>query len=357
MTTPGSTAAAPAEPAMTTPGSTVAAAEPAVAEDGATLIDIGEEMPVLDDLLAGKDELGHGQPHFGDHEKLVGSGTPLHVAEAEESEPLGGDELGHGQPGFGDHADDKLVTLGPTQTVLSHSEKWAVDQYAEAHKLPVSDVTLGNVMDSSEGLLHWASHGKDFGARGPEAQCFKRALAHNLQATNMYADLADPLKLEFRKWWSTQRSWEFTKDTRIITSTFSKSNSDIGEMKTRAQIAVDLGAGVFDKDSDQYKEILRQTDHYMDMARKMGGRFCSQNTWLDAEQVLYVKRLLTTTCTKEWKAVAESSTSVNIWEERAKECRARRNLAAFHGLHIEKVTLEEVQKTPEGVEGLVEGIN
>ena len=68
-------------------------------------------------------------------------------------------------------------------------------------------------------------------------------------------------------------------------------------------------------------------------------------------KVLFVKKLLSTSSEKEWKQTAESSTSVNLWDKQAKECRARRAMAASLGLHIDKVSLADVEASSEGVEG------
>ena len=60
------------------------------------------------------------------------------------------------------------------------------------------------------------------------------------------------------------------------------------------------------------------------MAKEVGGSFIATHSWLGAEQVLYVKRLVNSSFKKEWQQVAENGVEVNLWEQRAKECSSLR---------------------------------
>jgi hypothetical protein len=277
---------------------------------------------------------------------------PNSVAEEQENSQIAAEQQSAAEieaeqsliPMVGDNKDSHTSALSP-------SELRAVQKYGESNNLAISDVTLGMVMDSNEGILHWATVGYDFGTRTPEGQCFKRALNQSSDALAMYQTLTDDLKMEFRQWWSVKRTWEFTKQRKIISTTHKKSTSELGEYRTRSQIAMELGAGLYTAGTLESQEVFQQADRYMSAAREIGGAFVTTNSWLGCEQVLFIKKLTETTTTKEWHQIAESSSTVNIWEEKAKESRARRALAASKGLHVDKVSLEDVLQTPEGVEG------
>ena len=96
---------------------------------------------------------------------------------------------------------------------------------------------------------------------------------------------------------------------------------------TRGQLAVDLGLAAFPNDCQERTDILNQVEAYWSKAAEVGGRFTLKNEWLRATQVLRVKRLLKSTCTKTWEEVAERSSSVNLWEHHMAQCKARRNQA------------------------------
>ena len=48
--------------------------------------------------------------------------------------------------------------------------------------------------------------------------------------------------------------------------------------------------------------------------------------------------------------IAENSKEVNIWEEKAKQCKARRALAQSRGLTVESISLKDVTDSPGGLE-------
>ena len=74
-------------------------------------------------------------------------------------------------------------------------------------------------------------------ATGKIGQSFQRALKKGGPWTDMYPHLTDQMKTEFRASWSVQRNWEFTKETRTVTNTSSKSTEDLGEMLPEVSIA------------------------------------------------------------------------------------------------------------------------
>ena len=136
----------------------------------------------------------------------------------------------------------------------------------------------------------------------------------------------------------------------MITHSFAKEDIDAGEMVTQYQLYVLLGLAAFPTPCAERDAIIAQGDRYFDMAKEMGGRFYAQNNWLGAEQVLYIKKLLNSICRKEWAQIASQSVEVNLWEERGKECRAKRAFALAKHIHMDSVKIEDVRSSPEGLD-------
>ena len=42
---------------------------------------------------------------------------------------------------------------------------------------------------------------------------------------------------------------------------------------------------------------------------------------------------------------------VNVWEQKAKECKARRNLALSKGCTLDKISITDVENSVEGIDG------
>lgn len=136
----------------------------------------------------------------------------------------------------------------------------------------------------------------------------------------------------------------------MITSSFAKEDIEKGEYVTEYQLAMKLGLAAFPTECKERTAILEQAARYCSMARDVGGKFVAQNSWLGAEQVLLVSKLLNSVCRKEWSQIASQSVEVNLWEHRAKECRAKRNYALAKGVNVESVSVEQVSSSPEGLE-------
>lgn len=133
----------------------------------------------------------------------------------------------------------------PAWDDLSGSEQNAITQFAKARGKETKDVKLSDVSNSPEGMLHWACQGQNWGSRSPLSQAFGRAIAHHPKFQDMYKSLTDPLKLEFKKTWGLQRNWQFTKESKTIDLSYSKSEEEAGEMMTIYQVAAALGIGAF----------------------------------------------------------------------------------------------------------------
>ena len=136
----------------------------------------------------------------------------------------------------------------------------------------------------------------------------------------------------------------------MITYSFAKEDIDAGEMVTQYQLYVLLGLVAFPTPCAEGDAIIAQGDRYFDMAKEMGGRFYAHHNWLGAVQVLYIKKLINSICRKEWAQIASQSVEVNLWEERAKECRAKRAFALAKHIHMDSVKIEDVRSSPEGLD-------
>ena len=136
----------------------------------------------------------------------------------------------------------------------------------------------------------------------------------------------------------------------MITYSFAKEDIDAGEMVTKYQLYVLLGLAAFPTPCAERDAIIAQGDRYFDMAKEMGGRFYAHHNWLGAVQVLYIKKLINSICRKEWAQIASQSVEVNLWEERGKECRAKRAFALAKNIHMDSVKIEDVRSSPEGID-------
>ena len=136
----------------------------------------------------------------------------------------------------------------------------------------------------------------------------------------------------------------------MITYSFAKEDIDAGEIVTKYQLYVLLGLAAFPTPCAERDAIIAQGDRYFDMAKEMGGRFYAHHNWLGAVQVLYIKKLINSICRKEWAQIASQSVEVNLWEERAKECRAKPAFALAKHIHMDSVKIEDVRSSPEGLD-------
>lgn len=96
---------------------------------------------------------------------------------------------------------------------------------------------------------------------------------------------------------------------------------------------------------------MKQAKLYKEKAIKLGGRFVQEHGMIETTQVLFMKRLLTSYCAKDWEEVAERSSTVNLWEHHMQVCKAKRAFAAHMGLNLDAVQIEAIEKTPEGIAG------
>eukprot|EP00973_Karenia_brevis_P035061 4836682-Karenia_brevis.AAC.1 len=84
------------------------------------------------------------------------------------------------------------------------------------------------------------------------------------RAKNIYEDLDEKEKREFRCSWMVKKSFEFTREVRIIHKKHVNVSADEGEYMNKLQIARELG-GV-----DQ-PEAMEQMEAYCNQCKAMGG--------------------------------------------------------------------------------------
>ena len=224
--------------------------------------------------------------------------------------------------------DDSLsMVIKVPETPPSDSEAHAITMYAKSKGVLPETISIKDVHESPEGLTHWASLHVDWSSRGAAYQSFRRAMKHDQFAMMVYPNLVPQLQLEFRQKWKLRNNFQFTSEKKVITMDHSKTEGDEGEYMTRTQLALDLGLAAFPNDCDERNDILKQRDAYWAKAVELGGRFAIDNTWLEATQVLRIKKLFKTSCTKTWTEVAERSSTVNLWEHHMAQGKAKRQYA------------------------------
>jgi hypothetical protein len=118
-------------------------------------------------------------------------------------------------------------------------------------------------------------------------------------------------------------------------------SENIGEYVTMPQLMQILGGA----DQPGVKEM---GTNYGTRCEQYGPPMISWNSWLQTDMYLYIKALLTSGVEKTWEEVASSHNSVNIWEERRRECIAKKNYALAYGLRLDKVTAEDIANSAEG---------
>ena len=166
---------------------------------------------------------------------------------------------------------------------LGAGEKHAIKMYADAHGLNPDTITLDIVANSPEKLMHWANLGVDWGARDSTSQCFYRSMKHVAGdwERDMYKDLDDPLKKEYRQCWNIKRDYQFTTETKIIQMTYEKESIDAGSYRTQDQIAVELGLPGYPMECAARTRILNLAGGYVGRCKIFGGRWLFQNEWLE----------------------------------------------------------------------------
>ncbi|CAE7513217.1 unnamed protein product, partial [Symbiodinium pilosum] len=128
------------------------------------------------------------------------------------------------------------------------------------------------------------------GARSATGQAINRAFARSSKAKEIYKWLGEDLKRKFRMSWSLHRNF----------------------------------------DTDVFVEF---------------------NEWTQTENFLLVEKLSSSTQAEEWAEVVEQCDGSATFATESFRMKARRKYAVVNGLKFEDVTVEEVEKSPQGLKG------
>ena len=85
------------------------------------------------------------------------------------------------------------------------------------------------------------------GTRGALAQSMKRKMKKLTNLNDLYSDLADDEKLEFRKAYSVKKDFEFVEESRVERKSWSRETNEAGEFMTEIQIYKLLGGDMPDE--------------------------------------------------------------------------------------------------------------
>ena len=101
--------------------------------------------------------------------------------------------------------------------------------------------------------------------------------------------------------------------TKVISVGYEKAAAEIGEYMNRSQIL---------------RELIEpsECDNYISTCLQHPTPFVIWNSWTRATNYLFVKHLRSSRTVKSWTEVVERCTTTNAWEEKSKQCMARRNL-------------------------------
>ena len=215
--------------------------------------------------------------------------------------------------------------------------------FREHYNLP--DATIDDIIKSNTGGVgRWATIGLNTNARSPIGQAFGRSLKWDSKWSSLYPWMDDRLKQEFRLNWCVQKDFQFAKECKRVVLKTEKSIEDAGEMLPMVTIARRLGGA-------DNSECLAMARGYCATAEQVGGAFVADSSWLGCRTYLFIQRLTRSRCVKEWSLVTESSATINVWEERARECMAKTKFAWYHGRDPKSVELSEVSASEQGIAG------
>ena len=190
----------------------------------------------------------------------------------------------------------------------SMAQQTALKNYAMHMNKPEAEVSLTDVVNSAEGLVHWATLGQDMGMRSACGQAFKRSIAKRPDAAAMYEQLPDAERTKFRQHWSVERTLGFIKEFKVKRQTQSTYSGEKGVFLTPLAIAAKLGGS-------QYSLCRAQAATYCNAAIAHGGsKLCQFNAWLGSWTFLFIEKLISSGTKTDWEMVSEAYDMVNPWE-------------------------------------------
>ena len=144
-------------------------------------------------------------------------------------------------------------------TLTAEAMQSARENYAYQHELDISAVTDEMIYQTGE-PAKWATSHLDMSARGRPAQAMNRAMKFRPDVKQGYSALLDTFKLEFRKAWTSSKSFDFVETRRTTENSFRKRRDEVGMFKTKLQIQAILGG--------DHPEAREQTQNYVNMCMR-----------------------------------------------------------------------------------------
>ena len=269
------------------------------------------------------------------------------VDEASEEQSLGDTA---GREGFGDHGAAAVPTTNETEkrieAKLNDMEKNAILNFCT--ELGKETATLDEIIAHGEGVVgFWATKSLNTNARSPLGQSFQRSIVMQPKWKDGYLWLPDSMKQEFRLQWSFRRDWQFTKETKTVINRCIRSVEDRGEMLPEITIASRLG-------SADNPLCMGMAKSYVTMCEEVAGPFVQYNSWLGVKCYLFVMRLISSRCEKEWQTATQNYTEENVWETKIEQQKALRKFAHQMGRPVQSVSIDEIEATTLGVKGWAE---
>ena len=129
----------------------------------------------------------------------------------------------------------------------------ARDNYACEYGLDYAD----EMVRKTGKVLEWSTKHLDMSARGPPAQAMQRAMKFWPDIKAGYSALLDTFKLDFRKAWTSSKSFDFVTTTCSTENSFRKRRDEVGSFKRQLQIQGLLGG--------DHPEAKEQAQNYVDM--------------------------------------------------------------------------------------------
>jgi len=129
-----------------------------------------------------------------------------------------------------------------------------------------------------------------------------------------------------------------------MTNRHSEKDADVGEYMTELQIRA-RRRGIENEIATQH------ADSCIEKCKSLKGIWMAYNSFLDDWTYLFSAKIITSSNERIWDEVSEHYDTVNVWEQHHMQCKARRAYAAFKKVHMDTVTVEEVEQTQLGIKG------
>ena len=177
----------------------------------------------------------------------------------------------------------------------------------------------------------------------------KRKMKKLTNLNDLYSDLADDEKLEFRKAYSVKKDFEFVDESRVERKSWSRETNEAGEFMTELQIYKLLGGDMPEEFARQ--EAKEQTATYLEFCKLAPDEMVSEATAVGVPMYKYIRRLTAERSAQTFLHEVKCLNKVNKWEQLAMENRAIETWAEAHSKQPSKELLTEIAASELGVEG------